>query len=90
METVTVREVRLNFRRVLSRRTPVLVTRTGKPVAAVVPVWQLKEWRERRDRFFATIDAVRRKTRKVKPEIIERDVAEAVRKVRARSRRRPA
>ena len=38
METVTVREVRLNFRRVLSRRTPVLVTRTGKPVAAVVPL----------------------------------------------------
>ena len=38
MDTVTVREVRLNFHRVLNKRTPVLVTRTGKPVAAVVPL----------------------------------------------------
>ena len=38
MDSVTVREVRLNFRRVLNRRAPVLVTRTGKPVAAVVPL----------------------------------------------------
>ena len=38
METVTVREVRLNFRRVLSKHAPVLVTRTGKLVAAVIPL----------------------------------------------------
>ena len=38
MKTVTVREVRLHFRQVLSRHTPVLVTHTGKPVAAVVPL----------------------------------------------------
>ena len=38
MDTVTVREVRLNFRGVLKKHAPVLVTRTGKPVAAVVPL----------------------------------------------------
>ena len=38
MESVTVREVRLNFSRVLNRHAPVLVTRTGKLVAAVVPL----------------------------------------------------
>ncbi len=38
MKTVTVREVRLHFPRVLSQHAPVLVTRTGKPVAAVVPL----------------------------------------------------
>lgn len=94
VRTVNVLKMRKSLGRLLeqvdARGDQYVIERGGRPVAAVVPVWQLKEWRERRDRFFATIDVVRRKTRKVKPEIIERDVAEAVRKVRARSRRRPA
>ena len=50
----------------------------------------MKEWRERRNRFFTKIDAVRRRNRRAKPQAIERDVAEAIQKVRARLRRRPA
>ena len=57
-------------------------------MAAVVPVWQLKDWQARRARFFGMVDELRTKTKKVKPEVIERKVADAVRAVRARSRRR--
>ena len=38
MESITVREVRLSFPKVLRKRTPLLVTRTGKPIAAVIPL----------------------------------------------------
>ena len=59
-------------------------------MAAVVPVWQLKKWSARRDRFLAKIDAVRRKSLGAKSRAIARDVADAIRKTRESSRRRPA
>lgn len=67
-----------------------VIERGGRPMAAVVPVWQLKEWRARRDRFFAKIDAVRRKSPGAKSRAIGRDVAEAIKETRETSRRRPA
>jgi hypothetical protein len=57
-------------------------------MAAVVPVWQLKEWRERRARFFGMVDDLRSKGKKMKPEVVEREVADAIRAVRAKARRR--
>jgi hypothetical protein len=59
-------------------------------MAAVVPVWQLGEWQKRRDRFFGVVEELRRKNKVVKPEIIEREVEEAVRAVRAKTARRKA
>jgi len=38
METVTVREVRLRFHKVLGKRHPTLVTKRHKPVAALIPL----------------------------------------------------
>jgi len=37
MHTVTVREARLNFSRVVHQGFPSLVLRRGKPIAAIVP-----------------------------------------------------
>jgi prevent-host-death family protein len=65
-----------------------VIERAGRPMAAVVPVWQLKEWQARRERFLGVIDELGQKTRKVKPEVIEREVAEALQAVRASARRR--
>lgn len=65
-----------------------VIERAGRPMAAVVPVWQLKEWQERRSRFFDLLDALGRKGRAVKPAVIEREVAAAVHAVRAKARRR--
>ena len=55
-----------------------------------VNVLRMKERRAQRDRFFAKIDAVRRKSPGTKSRAIARDVADAIKKTRESSRRRPA
>ena len=57
-------------------------------MAGVVPVWQLKGWQERRARFFRMVDDLRSTARKIKPTVVEREGADAVRAVRERARRR--
>ena len=94
VRTVNVLKMRKNLGQLLERvdaqGNQYVIEQGGRPMAAVVPVWQLKEWRARRDRFFARIDAVHRRSRKTKRQTIERDVSEAIEKTRARLRRRPA
>jgi prevent-host-death family protein len=48
-----------------------VIERAGKPMAAVVPLWQLEEWHKRREQFFAAVEEVQQQNYKVKPEIIE-------------------
>ena len=67
-----------------------VIERAGKPMAAVVPVWQLEEWHKRRERFFNMVDEVWGKNKTVKPEVIEREVASSVRAVRTKATRRKA
>jgi prevent-host-death family protein len=64
-----------------------VIERAGRPMAAVVPVWQLAEWRKRRERFFGLVEELWRKNKAVRPEVIEREVREAVRAVRAKPAR---
>src|SRR5438876_12457027 len=59
--------------------------RAGRPMVAVVPVWQLEEWQKGRARLFGMIKEVWNRNKKVKPEVIEREVAAAVRAVRRKS-----
>jgi prevent-host-death family protein len=65
-----------------------VIERTGKPMAAVVPLWQLEAWQKRREQFFAAVEEVQQQNHKVKPEIIEQEVREAIRTVRPPARRR--
>jgi prevent-host-death family protein len=67
-----------------------VIERAGRPMAAVVPIWQLEEWQKRRDRFFGMVEELRRKNKAVRPEVIEREVEETVRAVRAKLTRRKA
>jgi len=65
-----------------------VIERAGKPMAAVVPLWQLEEWQKRREQFFAAVEEVQQQNHKVKPAIIEQEVREAVRAVRTQARHR--
>src|SRR5215471_17901075 len=65
-----------------------VIERAGKPMAAVVPLWQLEEWQKRREQFFAAVEEVQQPNRKVKPEVIEQEVQEAIRAVRTKASRR--
>lgn len=65
-----------------------VIERAGKPMAAVVPLWQLAEWQKRREQFFTTVEDVQQHNQQVKPEVIETEVREAIRAVRTTARRR--
>ncbi len=65
-----------------------IIERAGKPMAAVVPLWQLEEWQQRRAQFFTKVEALWDKTKDVAPEVIEQEVDEAVRTVRKAPARR--
>jgi len=59
-----------------------IIERAGKPMAAVVPVWFLDAWQQRRDQFFAMIANVHARNAEVPPDVIEHEVTEAVQHVR--------
>lgn len=65
-----------------------VIERAGRPMAAVVPVWQLEEWQKRRERFFGAVEEIWKKNKKVKPAVIEREVRETIQAVRAKASRR--
>ncbi len=63
---------------VLLKNDQFIIERNGKPMAAVIPVWQFKQWKEKRKTFFRMIDQVRRKNRKVNQKTIENEITEAI------------
>ena len=67
-----------------------IIERAGKPMAAVVPLWQLEDRSKRRERIFDTVRKVWRATAKVKPAVIEQEVETAVRALRAKEPRKKA
>jgi prevent-host-death family protein len=55
-----------------------IIERNGKPMAAVIPVWQFEQWKEKREAFFKKIEAVHKRNEKVSPKALERDIKEAI------------
>jgi prevent-host-death family protein len=67
-----------------------IIERAGRPMAAVVPVWQFEEREKHKKRFFGMVKELWEKNKQVKPEVIEQEVAEAIRAVRAKRTRSKA
>jgi prevent-host-death family protein len=67
-----------------------IIERAGKPMAAVVPLWQLEDRTKRRERIFGMVRKAWQSTAKVKPSVIEREVESAVRAVRTKAPRKKA
>ena len=66
-----------------------LIEAGGKPIAGVVPPWELERPEESRQALLGMLQEVWARTRDVPERAVERDVDDAVRAVRGR-RRRPA
>ena len=64
-----------------------VIERAGKPMAAVVPLWQLEEWQKRRERFFGAVEELQQQNQEVEPEVIEQEVRKAIRAVRTTASR---
>jgi len=67
-----------------------VIERGGRPMAAVVPVWQLEARQERWERLFGMVEEAWRRNKGVKPEVIEGEVRRAQQAVRAKATRRKA
>lgn len=67
-----------------------VIERAGRPMAAVVPVWQLEERATRKERLFGTVEKVWQQTKHLKPGIVDREVKQAIKAVRERAGRRKA
>ena len=63
---------------VLLKNDQFIIERNGKPMAAVIPVWQFKQWKANRKAFFRMIDQVRQKNRRVNQKTIESESTEAI------------
>ncbi len=64
-----------------------VIERAGRPMAAVVPVWQLEEREERQKRLFGMVREVWRRNKRIKAQVIEKEVEEAVQAVRAKAKK---
>jgi prevent-host-death family protein len=67
-----------------------IIERAGKPMAALVPLWQVQARKKHQERVFGMLDKLWDSAPQTKSATAERDVAEAVRAVRAKSVRKRA
>lgn len=90
LKKISTLEIRQNLGEILNRVNlrddQYIIERKGRPLAAVVPIWQLEKWQREKEAFFGMIDRVQQKNKKVPLSIIEKDVSEAVESVRKNSR----
>ena len=94
IRTISAVEARQRFGQLLNevqlRHDHYIVERDGKAMAAVVPVDEFQSWMQQREEFFQMIDEVHARNKDVAPELIEKEITEAVAAVRRVRRKKKA
>ena len=89
--TISAMEARQRFGEIIEgvhyRGDEVVIERAGKPMAVIVPTERYEAMQRSRERVFASIEKNWERNKDVPYEQIERDVANAVREVRAAAKR---
>ncbi len=65
-----------------------LISRHGKPMAALIPIDEYERWKARREQAFAVFRQVWDANKNRRPERVEEDVEEEIQQVRRRRRAR--
>ncbi len=55
-----------------------VIERDGKPMAALIPLWKLKQLEERKETFWKKVEEFRREGRKAQKKELESAISEAV------------
>lgn len=86
LKNVTAVKARKNFGEIIEevyyRGDQFIVERSGKPMAAVVPLSLLEQWKKQREEDFKVFDEIWAKNPDVDEEELQRDIAQAVAEVR--------
>lgn len=94
IRTISAIEARQRFGQMMNevqlRRDHYIVERDGKAMVAVVPVEEFQAWMHRREEFFQMIDEVHARNKDLDPELIEKEIVEAVVAVRRARRKKKA
>lgn len=64
------------------RGDTVVVERRGRPMAVLVPLDLYESWQELREQFFNLIEDAQERNQDVKPEVLEKEIGDAIRAVR--------
>jgi len=76
--------------RVYHRNDEVVIERAGKPMAVLIPMYLYKNIERRREQLWQMIEEVHERNKDVPYEVIEAEVAEAIRQVREEQAIKPA
>ena len=89
LKNVSTLEIRRNLGAILNRVSlrddQYIIERKGELLAAVVPVWQLKKWRDEKEVFFRMIDKTQQRNNKIPLSVIKKEIGEAIKSVRKNS-----
>jgi hypothetical protein len=55
-----------------------IIERDGKPMAAMIPVWKLKQLEEKKEAFWKKVGEFRKEGKKVKKGELDKTISEAV------------
>lgn len=85
-KTTTAIKARRNLGQLLEeafyRGDEFIIERAGKPMAALIPIQEFERWQKQRKKDFALFDEVRTRAKKAKPKEVEKEVYEAITKIR--------
>ncbi len=91
LKKISAVKVRQNLGEIMNevalRNDQYIIERAGKPLVAMVPVWQLEKWLELREAFFQHIEEIQEGCKEVSPGDWEHTVEAAVKAVRAKERK---
>ena len=90
LKKISAVKVRQNLGEVMNevamRNDQYIIERGGKPLVAMVPVWQLEKWLKQREAFFQRIEDIQDGCNEASPGEWENTVETAVEAVRAKER----
>lgn len=72
------------MKEVSSRDNEYIIERDGKPMAAIVPIWKLKQIEERKKAFWNKVEEFREEGKKIRKKEIELAIAKAVKSAKGK------
>ena len=91
VKTMTALQARQKLDKVLEevfhKGDQIVIKQAGIPMAAMVPVWQVEEWRKKRETFFETIKRIQARNRKIGKKELDPEVIEAIQAMRRKKNR---